>query len=95
MLSYIVRFMNVKTLLNKFPNNYKELFNYGRIEIEVLGEKRARVMLYDCATSEYSCPAWMGAFKGVLEMTNTKGTVKEEKCQLDGGDCCVFLLKWE
>ena len=94
LLSFVVRFANVKTVLNKFPSNYKELFNYGRIEIEHKGEGESTIKLFDCATTKYSCPAWIGAFKGALEMTNTKGEVEEVKCQLNGEPHCEFHVKW-
>lgn len=95
MMSYIVRFMDVKSILKRLPNNYKELFNFGKIELE-LREKSATLKMYDMATSEYSCPAWRGVFKGACDMTKTKPTrIEEIKCQWKGDEHCHWEIEWE
>ncbi len=95
LMSYIVRFVNVKRILKEFPKNYQTLFDYGTLEVEFIDDNNAILRLYDGATSKYSCPAWMGAFYGALEMTKTKGSVEETKCQFKGADHCEFKISWE
>lgn len=95
MLAYIVRFMDVKTILKKLPKNYDDIFNFGRVEVDIK-EKNAVVRVYDAATSEHSCPGWQGVFEGAFELTKTKGgRVKETMCQWKGDEYCVWELSWE
>jgi predicted hydrocarbon binding protein len=95
LLSYIVRFMDASTILKKLPANYKDVFNYGRVVVEIEAPGAAKVRIYEAATSEYSCPAWLGVFQGMFEMTHTKGKAKEVQCQFKGAPHCVFELTWE
>jgi hypothetical protein len=95
-LSYIVRFANIKSLLKLAPKHYCQAFDYGKMNIEVHeAEKFAIITMKDTAISEYSCPTWIGAFTGMLEMTKTKGTVSERMCQWKGAPNCEFEMQWE
>ena len=95
-LAYVMRFLNVKTILVRAPESYADAFRYGSIKIDIDGEvKRAVAVMKDVAVDPYACPAWLGAFQGMLEMTKTKGTVKETQCQRKGADHCEFLVEWE
>jgi predicted hydrocarbon binding protein len=51
--------------------------------------------LIDFSETKENCVGWQGALEGMLELTKTKGTVKEVKCLCEGGDCCEFEIKWE
>ena len=94
LLSYIVAFSDVKSLLRKAPQNYAEAFSYGKMEVS-LEDKRAVVRMFDTAEHECSCRTWLGAFKGILERTHTRGTVKETQCQRKGAPHCEYLMEWE
>jgi hypothetical protein len=96
LLSYIVRFMDIKTIFKKLPRNYTDVFNYGRVEVEFPSDKKAIVKIFDAATSKYSCPAWEGVFKGAFDMTATNnGKVVKKKCQLKGEPHCEWHLNWD
>ncbi|MFH0816652.1 MAG: hypothetical protein V1934_07545 [Methanobacteriota archaeon] len=94
MLSYIVAFSNVKSILAKAPANYADAFSYGKMEVD-LEDKRAVIRMIDTAEHECSCRTWLGAFKGIMERTHTKGTVKETQCQRRGAPHCVYVMEWE
>ena len=92
-LSYIVRFITIETMLKKAPDSFHDAFNYGQIELEI-HDDHAIIKMKDTAIDENTCPAWVGVFKGMLEMTKTKGTVKEIQCELKGSECCIFRMDW-
>ncbi|MDG6220247.1 MAG: hypothetical protein QCI38_02200 [Candidatus Thermoplasmatota archaeon] len=93
-LAYVVRFMNIKTILARAPASYGDAFKYGSVNIDI-GDNRAVVTMHDTAVDEHACPAWVGALEGMLELTRTKGTVKETKCQRKGAPNCEFIIEWE
>ncbi|MFO7619192.1 MAG: hypothetical protein R6W91_06000 [Thermoplasmata archaeon] len=95
-LAYLVRFVNIKHLLKRAKDNYADTFNYG--EVSVMSDdfsKKALVIMKNCNFYEESNAAWLGAFEGMLEVTRTKGRVKQNKCQLTGDDYDEFILEWE
>jgi predicted hydrocarbon binding protein len=92
-LSYIVRFTNITSLLKRAPESYADAFNYGQLEVDIK-EKSATIKIIDTAVDEYTCPAWIGAFRGMLELTKTNGTVRKTHCQLNGASHCEFIIKW-
>jgi len=94
-LSYIMRFANITTLLNKAPASYEDGFRYGSITVNRIDDHSAMVIMKDTAVDDYACPAWLGAFRGMLELTKTTGTVREVKCQRKGAERCEFLVEWE
>jgi predicted hydrocarbon binding protein len=93
MLSYIVAFSTVKSILAKAPANYADAFGYGRMEVDI-EDRRAVVRMVDTAEHELSCLTWLGAFKGIMEKTKTKGSVTETQCQLKGSPHCEYVLEW-
>ncbi|MBI5000443.1 MAG: DUF2378 family protein [Euryarchaeota archaeon] len=92
-LSYIVRFMDIRTVLKKAPESFRDAFSYGSLDVEI-GDRRAVIKMKDTAVDDHACPAWLGCFKGVLEVTKTPGTVRETQCQLKGASHCEFLMEW-
>ncbi len=94
-LSHLVRFVNIKHLLRNAKQNYEEAFDFGELSVLVdeLG-KHATVIMKDCNTTEEACHAWLGAFEGMMELTRTKGTVKQNKRQIDGEDYDEYILDW-
>jgi hypothetical protein len=94
-LAYLVRFVNLESLLRRAKQNYEDAFDYG--EVSVLCDefnKRATVIMKDCNIIEESCLAWQGAFEGIMELTRTKGTVKQNKKQIGGNQYDEYLLDW-
>jgi len=95
-LAYLVRFVNIKHLLKRAKDSYKETFSYGAVSImEDDFGKRAMVIMKNANFYEESNVAWLGAFEGMLEITRTKGHVKQNKCQMMGDDYDEFILEWE
>ena len=95
-LSYIVRFANIKFLLRKAKENYTDTFSYGRCSVLTdETSKRATIIFKDTNLIEESCLVWQGALEGMLEITRTKGTVTETKCQVHGAEYCEYLMNWE
>lgn len=94
-LAYVLRFMNPKTILAKAPGSYRDAFKYGKMKVDFIGEKKAEVKMKNVAIDQYACPAWHGAFEGMLELTKTKGTVEKVQCQLDGAPYCLYIIQWE
>ncbi|MDG6220210.1 MAG: hypothetical protein QCI38_02015 [Candidatus Thermoplasmatota archaeon] len=92
-ISWLVRFANVRTILEKFPKNYSEVYNFGRLEADFGKEGELSVRLYGVNDIEESCNAWLGVCKGTLEMTRTPGEVKEVKCRRKGDEYCEYSVK--
>ena len=95
-LTYLVRFVNIKHLLKKAKENYEDTFDYG--EVSILSNefsKRASVIMKNSNIIEESCVAWVGAFEGMMEVTRTKGNVKMNKCQMKGDPYDEYILDWK
>ena len=94
MLSYIVGFMDVKSILKRAPESYTDALNYGRLEVDI-GESSAVISIKGTAPiDKHACLIWLGTFRGVLEITKTKGTVTETKCAKKGAPHCEYLMEW-
>ncbi len=93
-LSYLVRFSDIKSLLKKAPKSYAQAYDFGKVSIEWT-DQGAILKMKDTSFDEYACLGWLGAFEGMLEITHTIGTVKEIECQKDGNPRCVFEIKWK
>ena len=93
-LSYLIKFTSPDKMLKKAPKSYRDAFSYGDVEIKV-EEKKAYVKMKGVALDEYTCLAWRGVFEGVLEATNSKGTIKEWDAEEKGDKDCYFIAEWE
>ncbi len=94
LLSYLVKFLNVKTLLDKAPKNFSEGFSYGDCIVEIK-DKSAIVKFKDIMIDEYVCDAWKGVLKGILKATNTKGKIKPLNTPDKGDKDCFYKMEWE
>ena len=94
-LSWIVRFASPKTIVEKFPKSYSEVYTFGRIEIDHSDEKNIIARLYDVCQIEETCEVWKGVCKGVLKITKSKGTVTKTRCQLKGDAFCEYVVELE
>ncbi len=95
-LSHVVRFANIKFLLRKAKENYKDTFNYGSCSVLTDEKsKRATIIFKDTNIIYESCVVWQGALEGMLEITRTKGNVSQAKCQPHGDEYCEYVMKWE
>lgn len=93
MLSYLIKFAKVETLLKKAPKSYRDGFNYGDSIIEV-EERKAVAKMKNVILDEYTCEAWRGVFEGVLKATNTEGKVEPFEDHTKGENDCYYLITW-
>jgi len=92
-LRYIVRFMNMESILKRGKKTYYDAFTFGEYNY-MMHKDGASVILNGSRTTEHSCISWIGAFRAMLDVTNTKGTVEEITCQGNGDEVCEFRFKW-
>ena len=93
-LSHIVDFLDIKSILKRGSESYEGAFNDGEFVVE-LGEKDATIKIKGSGTNDkYACRTWIGVFNGMLEITNTIGTVRETQCERDGASHCEFIMEW-
>ncbi len=93
-LSWLVRFASIKTLANKFPKNYSEVYTFGKVKVEFPDDRTVNLKLYEVNRIKESCTSWIGVCRAALELTNTKGTVTETKCAVDGDEYCQYVMKY-
>ena len=94
-LSFIVDYLDIRSILDKGSENFNEAFNNGSFNVE-MGDSSAVVKISGRSmNNEFAGPTWTGVFKGMLEITRTNGTVKEIQCEKEGSDHCEFLMEWE
>lgn len=95
-LSYLARFVSVKTLLKKAPKNIGEAYNFGSMDIEVDEENdEALVKIKGVVIDNYSCYGWKGIFIGGMEATKTEGEVEIIDHPDKGEDDCFLKLSWD
>lgn len=94
-LSHIVEFMDIKSIMKRGSESYSAAYNEGDFVVD-LKDTGATINIRGSGINDkYACKAWVGVFKGMLEITKTKGTVKEVQCERDGADHCEFVMEWE
>ena len=109
-LIHLVKFMDIKTVLKQFPKHYHNMYNFGDIKIVIdqMDEERRRyfgqpkegkafvkVDWPDDALDDFHNLNWIGAFKGLMDITRTNGSVEETKCKLEGHPYCEYTLEWK
>ena len=96
-LSYLARFISIKTLLKKAPRSFEDAYNFGTMEVEVDEEKKeALAKLKDVVIDKYSCYGWKGVFEGGLEATKTGGKVEIIEDHPDKGEKdCFMKISWK
>jgi hypothetical protein len=93
-IAWLVRMASPKFIAKRFQKNMKELYTFGSVEIDDLGEKSIGIRLIDTYAGEERCIAWEGVCKGAMDLTHKKGTVKKKACAGNGGDCCEYVMTW-
>ncbi|MEW5936483.1 MAG: DUF2378 family protein [Candidatus Thermoplasmatota archaeon] len=94
-LAYVVRFMDIRTMLRHAEQSYFDTFNYGGLRVLYReGEKSALVEMTADRRTEEQCTAWLGVFQGILSLTRTKGTVEHTRCVNKGDTVCEYRLRW-
>lgn len=95
-LSYLARFISVKTLLKKAPKSFEDAYNFGTMKVEVDEEKKeALAKLKGVVIDKYSCYGWKGVFVGALEATKTGGNVKIIDHPDKGDKDCFLEISWK
>ncbi len=93
LFAYMVRFVSMDTMLHKAEERFKELYKFGKIDIEI-SENKAIAKMKDVSEVEENCQGWIGVLEAMLELTKTKGTVTQTKCQVSGDDHCEYIVEW-
>ncbi len=94
-LAYIVNHLDIKTILKFGPQKYRAAFSEGEINIK-LNDSSANVVINGNDPNDpYANKAWIGVFKGMLDITHTAGTVKEIHCENEEAGYCEFLIEWK
>ncbi len=93
LLSYLVQFASIETLLKKAPKSYNDAFSYGKALIKI-EENQAVVKMKNVVIDDYTCDAWRGVFEGTLKATKTKGKVEIYEDETKGENDCYFLMTW-
>ncbi|MFO7619496.1 MAG: hypothetical protein R6W91_07605 [Thermoplasmata archaeon] len=93
LLSYLVRFASIETMLGKAKDSYHEAYAFGHVDIQITG-KRAIAIMKDVSDIPENCQGWIGALEGLLELTRTDGRVLKTKCQLKGDPHCEYEITW-
>ena len=93
-LSWLVRFSDPKTIANKLPKNFSEIYSYGKIEAITDKDNLVIIRLHDVCRIKESCEVWFGVCEGVLELTKTPGKVEETKCAVNGDKYCEFRISY-
>ena len=93
LLSYIVRFTSIETMLGKAKDAYMEAYRFGDVDINISGN-RAVATMKDVSEIPENCEGWIGALEALLEITRTKGRVVKAKCQLNGDEHCEYEITW-
>lgn len=92
-LSWLVRFASPQMLAKKFPENYSEVYTFGRIEVNTEKDNEITLRLYDVNRIKESCSSWLGVCEGAMEMTKREGKATETKCQVKGDKYCEYIIK--
>ncbi|MFO7992119.1 MAG: hypothetical protein R6U61_07505 [Thermoplasmata archaeon] len=93
LLSWIVRFMDPYKVAVRFPKEYNQVYNFGRVEVK--GKPgNILIKLYDVCSSKEVCLSWKGICLGLLDITGVEGDVVKSSCQLEGEKSCDYLVKY-
>ena len=94
-LSHIVDHLDIRTILKDGTQKYATAYNEGNFLVK-LHDSSANVIIKGSGSNDkHACKAWVGVFKGMLDVTRTIGTVKEILCERDGAEHCEFLIEWK
>ena len=94
-MSNIVEFLDIRSILKRGSESYMKGFDDGDFIVE-LGVDNATIKITGSGVDDsYACRAWIGVFKGMLEITKTTGTVREVQCERDGASHCEFIIEWK
>ncbi len=94
-MSGIVEFLDIKSILKRGSESYKNGFDDGGFIVELGVDKATIKITGSGGDDKYACRAWIGVFEGMLEITKTVGTVREVQCERDGAPHCEFIMEWK
>ena len=93
-IAYAARLAGIKKVLERGVEDYYRNFNYGDIDIQI-EDNEAHISLTDATIDEIDCRSWIGAFNGILKITNKKGEVKKLECCHKDGEACKYIMTWD
>jgi hypothetical protein len=73
MMSWLMRFADIKTVAKRFPKNYSEIYKFGTVEVDTGKPGIIFLRFYDIITYEEAYHSWLGVCEGALEACKTKG----------------------
>ena len=91
MLKYLVMWSSMERMIARVVSIYKEIYTYGSMIGYYEGD-HIRIEMTDKNRIKENCYGFMGAFKGALTVTHTKGHVEEVQCSLDGAEKCIYHI---
>ncbi|MCK4717425.1 MAG: DUF2378 family protein [Thermoplasmata archaeon] len=94
MISWLMRFADMKTIAKRLPSNYREVYNFGKAEVDISEEHKIYLRLWDVVTYEAAYASWIGVCEGTLEASKTKGKVTIIKNSLEGDEYAEFLIEY-
>jgi hypothetical protein len=97
LILYLIRLTKIESILKQFPKRYSDMYNFGQVDLDIKKNK-AILTVKDWpedALDDFHHLNWIGALKGVLDITHTKGIVEKVKCPLKGDSHCEYLISWE
>ena len=81
--------IGLKALLKRSASNYHTLFNFGDMVFERT-EGGYMITIKGARITEYSCPAWEGAIKGLMEISGSKGDLEPVDSSPED---CTFIIR--
>ncbi len=81
--------LGLDRLLERSRETYPRMFNYGRMIYEKDGN-RAIVIMKGVKLSEYTCLAWEGGIKGLMEIT--KSTANLRRIEVESDRDCKYSI---
>jgi predicted hydrocarbon binding protein len=94
-MSRIVEFLDIESILKRGSESYRNGFDDGDFKVELKDETATIKITGSAVNDPYACRAWLGVFAGMLEITNTVGTVEEVQCERDEAPHCEFVMEWK
>lgn len=93
-LRWMVRHDNPWEIAREFAKEYHEIYSFGEIDIEIQKGKII-LRLKDVNETAENCIVWKGITQGLLNSTGFDGTAEKSKCQLEGDDCCQYVIHYK
>ncbi|MFO7792263.1 MAG: hypothetical protein R6W73_04670 [Candidatus Saliniplasma sp.] len=86
---------NPELAVNKAGKYWTKFFDFGRLEGEMMEDKKARINGYDVSPTPLFCKELNLYFVGALESTGADGiSIEHSSCVHEGDDHCCWDITW-